>query len=1211
MSGATGPTGATGSTGPTGAASTGATGITGSTGPTGATGPTGPTAATGVSGATGTTGATGATGATGSTGPTGTGPAFTGGIVPNVVIISNTTAATSTTSGALQVYGGVGIRGNIFVGGNNVALGQVGNLHIFGGTNGYVLTTDGAGNLSWGTGNSLISTFNGGTITNVLIVNNPTITTSPVTGALVTTGGMGVGDSITVGNYTNVGVYGDNWSSFEGASTGSGPLMRVYGIDSNIDINLIPKGTGNVVINGSERVTGNLYVNAQTFVGQISNLHILGGTTGYVLTTDGLGNLSWGTGNALVSTFNGGTITNVLVVNNTTVSTSTTTGALRVTGGAGIAGNLYVGGNITTTGTSSNISGVNNLSAVSINASGNLTVGGNTSLGAASSVSITGGTSGFVLSTDGTGKLSWISASQAAGSFNGGTITNALVISNSTISTSSSTGALTVTGGVGIAGNLWVGGANVSLGAVQGISITGGTTGFVLSTDGTGKLSWISVNQAAGSFNGGVISKALIVSNTTISTSTSTGAITTTGGVGIAGNLYVGGTNVSLGAVQGLSITGGTTGFVLSTDGSGHLSWIAVSQAAGSFNGGTITNALVISNTTISTSTSTGALTTTGGVGIAGNLYVGGNITLTTGNNNYVSLGGAGNVRITGGSANYVLTTDGAGNLSWASAGAVTGQWVSSLNDLYYPALSQGQGGNVGIGTSITTSVGGSNNLTVGGNVYVKQQHLGNASDTVSAPSYSWFGDKTTGLYKYATSTIGISAAGVNVLQIGANTGNTTIGAANQIAARGDLYASGAFVPSRSSNSADGVHGILWPQEPAGASGNAWLKFYAGGVSTSYTTFEIGTGSDTHDILYFNTSGKVGFNVANPSYFVDVSGDINISAGSSYRINGVAIGTGSGSVTSVGLTAPSLFTVTNSPVTGSGTLTLAYTAGQALPVTSGGTGLTTAPTNGQIDIGSTAASGFVRTTLTAGSGVSITNAAGSITIAATGSGGTVTSIGMTVPTFLSVTPASITSSGTFAVSLSGTALPVANGGTGLTTTPSAGQLDIGNGTGFTRAALTQGTGVTITNGAGSITVAMSGSYTGTFAVTGAITATGEITAYSSDARLKSNVTVISGALDKLAQINGVMFDWDVEKAEPLGFKPAYTRDVGVIAQEIEAVLPEAVRPAPFDRSPDGTGSASGEDYLTVQYEKLTALLIEAVKELKAEVDTLKARLDSQ
>ena len=63
-------------------------------------------------------------------------------------------------------------------------------------------------------------------------------------------------------------------------------------------------------------------------------------------------------------------------------------------------------------------------------------------------------------------------------------------------------------------------------------------------------------------------------------------------------------------------------------------------------------------------------------------------------------------------------------------------------------------------------------------------------------------------------------------------------------------------------------------------------------------------------------------------------------------------------------------------------------------------------------------------------------------------------------------------------------LPVANGGTGLATTPTNGQLDIGNGSGFTRATLTQGSGITITNGAGSITIAATGSGTVTSVATG-------------------------------------------------------------------------------------------------------------------------------
>ena len=79
-------------------------------------------------------------------------------------------------------------------------------------------------------------------------------------------------------------------------------------------------------------------------------------------------------------------------------------------------------------------------------------------------------------------------------------------------------------------------------------------------------------------------------------------------------------------------------------------------------------------------------------------------------------------------------------------------------------------------------------------------------------------------------------------------------------------------------------------------------------------------------------------------------------------------------------------------------------------------------------------------------------------------------------------------------------LPIANGGTGLTSTPANGALDIGNGTGFTRTTLTQGSGITITNGAGSITIASSGGSgtvtsvaTGNGLSGGTITSTGTLT----------------------------------------------------------------------------------------------------------------------
>ena len=89
--------------------------------------------------------------------------------------------------------------------------------------------------------------------------------------------------------------------------------------------------------------------------------------------------------------------------------------------------------------------------------------------------------------------------------------------------------------------------------------------------------------------------------------------------------------------------------------------------------------------------------------------------------------------------------------------------------------------------------------------------------------------------------------------------------------------------------------------------------------------------------------------------------------------------------------------------------------------------------------------------------------------------GGVTSVAMSVPSFLSVAGSPITTTGTLAVTLSGTALPVVNGGTGQTTYTN-GQLLIGNTTGntLTKTTLTAGSGISITNGTGSITIAASG-----------------------------------------------------------------------------------------------------------------------------------------
>ena len=102
---------------------------------------------------------------------------------------------------------------------------------------------------------------------------------------------------------------------------------------------------------------------------------------------------------------------------------------------------------------------------------------------------------------------------------------------------------------------------------------------------------------------------------------------------------------------------------------------------------------------------------------------------------------------------------------------------------------------------------------------------------------------------------------------------------------------------------------------------------------------------------------------------------------------------------------------------------------------------------------------------------------------------------------------------------------------------------------------------------------------------------GDVIAYStttsSDRKLKENITPVENALDKVKQLNGVEFDW----------KKDGTKSAGVIAQDVEKVLPQAVKTV--------KDLNSDEEYKTVKYDSLHALLIESIKELSAEIEILK------
>lgn len=115
---------------------------------------------------------------------------------------------------------------------------------------------------------------------------------------------------------------------------------------------------------------------------------------------------------------------------------------------------------------------------------------------------------------------------------------------------------------------------------------------------------------------------------------------------------------------------------------------------------------------------------------------------------------------------------------------------------------------------------------------------------------------------------------------------------------------------------------------------------------------------------------------------------------------------------------------------------------------------------------------------------------------------------------------------------------------------------------------------------------------------GNMVAAGNVQAYS-DPDLKDNVVPIANALDLIAKLDGVRFVWN-RKTNLIG-KPGQA-DIGVLADQVEAVMPEAVGRSIPDEDNDG------HQWRTVDYTKLVPVLIQAVKELRSEIDSLKARV---
>jgi len=575
-------------------------------------------------------------------------------------------------------------------------------------------------------------------------VTAATQSTSSGTGALIVTGGAGIGANLYVGgnatiigNLTVVGtttsvqsatldVTDLNITVAKGAATAAaadGAGLTVDGAGATL---LYTNATDTWNINkglvGTTATLGGLQVKA---IGNITP-----GTAVFTTATAGgfqanaIGNINPGT--AFFTTANATNIYAVTIGNvgttlngnlfggnanltSTTAATSTTTGALQVAGGAGVAGNVYIGGSLITTGASGNISGVNTVFTTTVNA---------TSINSA-----TIGNIGAVLKGDG-GNISNISLGSISGTYptanvsmysNVTYLTNnqsyALVFSN--IGTASASSGNTI---LGVSG--WDGGLayNPSTYTLSAGTFSGTTGSFGL------------VNTTSTIISGGNI----VAASSAPSTSTTTGSFIAKGGAGIAGNLNVGGnvnitgitTHVGNVAFDGGQVTHYDSIIDLHTygnlaswssddgkdiglrlhyyNGADSLAFVGLenstktlqflinaTEVAGNVTGtyGNIwSGSQFLSNTTAAVSTTTGALQVAGGAGIAGNVYIGSNLVVTgdailsTANIGGLQAKAIGNVTPGTGAFTTLSTT---GNATIGGNIAITGNIVPSANITY------------------------------------------------------------------------------------------------------------------------------------------------------------------------------------------------------------------------------------------------------------------------------------------------------------------------------------------------------------------------------------------------------------------------------------------------------------------------------------------------------------------------------------------------
>jgi len=555
------------------------------------------------------------------------------GQVGNALIAGTVYTAAQPNITSVGTLTSLAVTGNITSG--NANLGNNVSANFFTG-NGIYLTGITTAGISNGNSNVSIPSSNGNV--NISAVGNANVlvitgTGANITGTLDVTGnitagnisisaGSGAGGSITGGNLISANyITGTLTTAAQPNITSVGTLssLSVTGnitsgnanLGNNVTANFftgngslltgITVSAGNSIVNGNSNVLVTANGNVTTSVAGNANILIVTGTGANI---SGTLNVTGNTTVANLSTSgSGGNISNVNVVSANTFTASGNVTAGNASLGNATTANFFIGsGNNLSNIQGSNVTGAVGLAtfATTANAVAGANVSGQVTFAATANAvagaNVSGqvtfaATANSVAGANVTGAVTYATtANSVAGANVSGQVANALVSgtvytnAQPNITTVGSLLGLTVSNATGVVNFTTT--ANIALGPVSNVHITGGSNGQYLQTDGSGNLSWSTVstnpsnisngnsNVSISTANGNITMSA--VGNANIVTVTGTGA-NISGTLNTTGNVTFTGSNISLGNVGNVRITGGTANYVLSTDGAGNLDWVAQS----------------------------------------------------------------------------------------------------------------------------------------------------------------------------------------------------------------------------------------------------------------------------------------------------------------------------------------------------------------------------------------------------------------------------------------------------------------------------------------------------------------------------------------------------------------------------------------------------------------------------------------------------------